>query len=261
MIRSVQYAGHRVVQTVRRFDNGGQILTGIARRIPELTFQIDQSLSMVCPNVSGARLPIYEVFADDTYRVGWLLEGLPSDAGVLDIGGHIGSFAVRVATMGDGVRVAVYEASPFTAGYAQRNVDANDLGARVTVHAAAVSSHGGTISFADDGNASVHNGITAPAGTNVITVPSVTFSDAVAAAGGPVHVVKIDAEGAEFDLVLASSPSDWADVQRVVMEYHPAPGHTWQELVDFFAQAGLQVADRQPITDALGMMWLARDAA
>lgn len=258
MIRSVYHAGRRVAQTLGRFDNGPAVLVGMARRTPELAFGIDHSLTMVCPNVAGARLPIYEVFAEDTYQLPRLFEGLPDDIGVIDIGGHIGSFAVQAAAWGSGVRVDVYEASPFTAEYARRNVGANGLDGQVVVHAAAVSAQDGTISFADDGSASVHNGVTAPAGTPVIEVPSVSFAHALAAARSPVQVVKIDAEGAEYDLVLPSDPQDWSGVQRVVMEYHPAPDHHWSELVEFFAGAGLEVAEQRPTTSTLGMMWLVR---
>jgi len=49
------------------------------------------------------------------------------------------------------------------------------------------------------------------------------------------------------------------DVRRVVMEYHPMPGHTLKELTDFFASVGIMPRrhDRGTI-EGLGIMWLSR---
>jgi hypothetical protein len=104
------------------------------------------------------------------------------------------------------------------------------------------------------------NGLTAPEGTPTIEVPAVSFVEALAKAGGPVDVVKIDTEGAEYDIVLASDPSDWSEVQRLVLEFHPVDGHTWDELQTFFSKAGLEVAHRELGlgTDRLGTAWLSR---
>ena len=48
--------------------------------------------------------------------------------------------------------------------------------------------------------------------------------------------MKMDCEGGEYALVYASSPANWAAVQRVVMEYHPVPGESWDELRGWFAE-------------------------
>ncbi len=89
-------------------------------------------------------------------------------------------------------------------------------------------------------------------------MPCTTFDQAVADAGGSVQIVKMDVEGAEYDIILRSDPASWADVRAVVMEYHPVDGHSLDELVAFFAAVGLEPADHDPGTRAgLGLMWLA----
>jgi FkbM family methyltransferase len=157
-------------------------------------------------------------------------------------------------------RIHVYEASPTSADYVRRNVEANDLQSRVTVHAKALAAEKGTFTFVDSGTASGLNGLTAPEGTGEeVTVDCESFDDAVASAGGNVQVVKIDVEGAEYDIVLPSSPSSWQDVRKVVIEYHPMPGHSREELSDFFASAGLTPTRHEPgKRPGLGLMWLAR---
>ena len=76
----------------------------------------------------------------------------------------------------------------------------------------------------------------------------------------PVRLVKIDTEGAEYDIVLGSDPGEWRDVERVVLEYHDVSGHGWPELESFFASAGLSEVAREDTTDRLGTVWLSRKA-
>jgi hypothetical protein len=68
----------------------------------------------------------------------------------------------------------------------------------------------------------------------------------------------MDCEGGEYGLVYASSPQNWASVQRVVMEYHPVEGETWDKLRDWFAGIGLQVVREKSENPGLGTAWLAR---
>jgi len=265
--RRISLAARRVRQTLTQFENGPSVLAGIVgRRIrhqpAELMFRVDTDLSIVCPNLPGARVPVYEVFAEDAYRLEWFTSDL-DDPRVVDIGGHIGCFALAFARLHPGARVEAFEASPSTAAYTRRNMAINGFDNRVTVHQTAVSSSSGTLRFADNAGGSGLNGLTAPEGTPTIEVPAVTFVEALAKADGPVDVVKIDTEGAEYDIVLGSDPSDWSDVQRVVMEYHPVDGHSWDELKTFFSKAGLEVAHQEigldgMDTDRLGTVWLSR---
>lgn len=266
MIRTPGYAVQRLRQTFG-FANGPRVLADLAStKTPwprkELVFRMRDGSSITCPNVPGARLAVYEHFVEDTYRLDELTAGLRPDFVVLDVGAQVGAFAVALARHSSAAHVHAFEASPETARWAGRNVDANDLGDRITVHSVALADHVGTLAFADSGEGSVHNGLTNPDGSaRTIEVPCTTFDGAVAAAGGRVDVLKMDAEGAEYDTILSSPRESWADVQRVVMEYHPVSGHSWDELVDFFASVGLLVTrDKPGDRPGLGLAWLARKA-
>jgi FkbM family methyltransferase len=248
-----------VGQTLSGFRNGVSVLGQLARRRDELVFKVDDTLSVTCPNIAGARVPVYEIFVEDAYRLGWFTGDLDEDGlQALDIGGHIGCFSLAFATLHPGAQIQTFEASPSTVTYTRRNVADNGLTERVTVENIAVSDSNGTLPFADNGGGSGLNGVTAPEGTNVIDVPCITFADALQHAGGHVDVVKIDTEGAEYDIVLGSEPTDWKDVQRVVLEYHQVPGRSWSELEQFFAEAGLHPVRQEPVAPELGTTWLSR---
>lgn len=259
MIHDARRSIRRVRQTLTAFDNGVGVLADMTRKSDELTFRTRGGVTISIPNVAGARVPVYEIFAEDAYRIAWLTADLEQGFGSFDIGGHVGGFSVALAAHRPDARVWAFEASPSTAVYTRRNVEQNGLADRVTVVSMAMSSTSGTVRFADNDGASGLNGITAPKGTQQIEVPALTFAEARAQTDRPIRLVKIDTEGAEYDIVLGSDPSDWADVQRVVMEYHDVPGHGWGELEEFFAGAGLTELDSER-TEAgrQGTVWLGR---
>lgn len=263
--RGVRHFTKRVRQTAQLFRNFPEVFRDLAmaetRWSPsEMTFRMRNGYTVVSPNADGARFPLYEVFADDGYRLKELFSGVDPDAVVLDVGGQIGSFALATAQAMPGTRIHIYEASPTSATYISRNIDANQLQARVTVHAKALAGEAGTFTFADSGTASGHNGLTAPEGLGEeVTVDCVTFDDAVAEAGESVQLVKIDVEGAEYDIILRSKPTSWGNVRKVVMEYHPVPGHSLEELITFFASVGITPTSHESgLREGLGLVWLER---
>jgi FkbM family methyltransferase len=271
----VRYELRRVAQTRRAFVNWpGLLRRMVAERVgrggAELDFVTRRGVRITTPNVPGARLPLYEQFADDAYRLGDLLgplQGRPIQ--VFDIGAHIGSFAMNVAALHPQSRVECFEPSAETARYLRRNVEQNDLGARINVHEVALADKEGTALLDDNDGGSVHNGLIqedrrlvdgadALDRRHAVEVPTTTFDAAVAAAPAPPDVVKMDCEGGEYALVYASSEASWASVSGVVMEYHPVPGESWDEWRDWFRNVGLTVTRHESDGPGLGTAWLAR---
>lgn len=259
-LRGIGYAGRRVRQSFTHFENGPRLVWDMLRS-REMVVRTRSGITMHVPNVPGARFPVYEVNADDVYRLGELLDGLRPDFVGIDVGGHIGSFSTAVLNRFPAATMHAYEASPSTADWLERNAVANGLQEHLHVHREAVSDHEGTLEFVDNGQASAHNGLTAPDGLGtVVSVPCVTFAQAHAAAGGHVDLVKSDAEGAEYGFILTSDPALWASVQRIVMEYHPVEGHSLGDLVAYFEAVGISLVRDEPSPDVpgLGNAWFAR---
>jgi FkbM family methyltransferase len=273
------YEARRVAQTRQTFANWPQLLQRMAgervgRGRPELSFVTRGGVRLTCPNVPGARLPMYEQFADDCYQRDWVLGSPPAGAGitVLDVGSHVGAFATNLATARPDVRVECYEPSPESVRYLRRNLAANGLAERVRVHECAMAAEVGTALLDDNSGASVHNGLVRDdrrlvsgadgAGhRGTLSVRTTTFQQAVADSPAPFDVVKMDCEGGEYDLVYASPPERWSSVQRVVMEYHPVEGQSWDELRDWFEGVGLRVVRHSSDRPGLGTAWLAREPA
>lgn len=276
--RLAAYEARRVSQTVRVFRNwpvllknmGGARFGGSAA---ELTFTTRRGVTLSCPNVPGARLPMYEQYADDCYDLDWVLGGRrDASLQVLDVGAHVGAFATNLAWSGPQVRVECYEPSPESAKFLRRNVEQNGLGARVRVHELALSGEAGSAWLDDNSGGSVHNGLVAAdhrlvegndalGARSTIAVTTSTFDQASANAPAPFDVVKMDCEGGEYALVYASTAANWDSVQRIVMEYHPVVGESWDELRTFFERLGFVVVKHRSDSPGLGTAWLEKTSS
>ena len=266
----VAHEAKRVAQTPRAFSNWPTLLSGLVREKlgsgPDtLTFEMRHGQRITIPNRPGARVPVYEVFAEDAYRLRWFIGDLVDrPLHVLDIGAHVGTFTSWLCNVHPTAVVDCYEPSPANVPFLRDNLAQNGLLERVTVHEAALASQEGTALLDFQGAGSGLNGLVRDGGggSGTLTeVRTVTLDGVVAQAATPIEFVKMDCEGGEYDLVYGSSKDSWATVQRLVLEYHEVAGETWAELRDWFAAAGLRVIRDEPEHAELGTAWLSRTPA
>ena len=265
-LRSRIYWARRVAQTPSTFANWPQVFKDMSlgrsgRGPEELTFRTRSGIVINTPNRPGARVPVYEIFAEDCYRLDWFLGDLRTrPIQVVDIGGHVGTFSCRITQLHPNATVQTFEPSATTAQFLRRNVKQNGVADRVTVNERALSGTSGVAMYDDNGAGSGLNGLVSVGHHSGVAteVTTTTFDEVVAASPAPVDFVKIDCEGGEFDLVLGSSPSSWDSVQRVVIECHPVAGHSWPELREWFGKTGLTVQD-EIVLDGYACAWLSRE--
>lgn len=123
---------------------------------------------------------------------------------VVDVGACEGLFACRVLRQGLAARVIAFEPSARTAGYLRRAAEENGVADRLVVEVRAVTARSGRVPWVE-GDAPEANRIGADAdGANATEVEAVSLDDYCRARGlrlGPWDLIKIDAEGADLDVL------------------------------------------------------------
>jgi FkbM family methyltransferase len=206
-----------------------------------------------------------ECFGRDCYRL--QEQGLPPAPTVVDIGANIGSFTLAVLALRPRAHVTAYEASPAAIRTLTANLAANGVASRVQVEHRAVTGR----AEVDTVWLSEHEGDLCTSsivglGRDTFTtsarieVPSTSLSAVLASHPDGIDLLKMDVEGAEFEIVKATPAEQLASVARVVIEYHDVPGHRVEELAERLGAAGL-VWERQEHSNRAGqgLAWWVRE--
>src|SRR4051794_26649611 len=169
-----------------------------------LTFHARTGQTISIPNAPGARVPVYEVFAEDCYDLRWFLGDLiDRPIHILDIGAHVGTFSTHLAAIHPTATADCFEPSPDTFQFLKSNVEVNGNTDRISTHQKALAGETGFAIFDLQGAGSGHNHIAFDdrVDGSGVRVETVAFDEVVAAARGPVELIKMDCEGGEYDLV------------------------------------------------------------
>ncbi len=145
------------------------------------------------------------------------------DPRIIDCGAHVGVASLFFKERYPAARITAFEADAAIADMCRANLKAFGH-ADVTVTHAAVWTHENGVNFAasnDDAGHVADAGADTGANTGAATTPSVRLKALLAE--GPVDLLKLDVEGAEFAIV-ADCGASLAVVDRLVIELHAMDG-------------------------------------
>jgi FkbM family methyltransferase len=180
-----------------------------------------------------------EVFLRDEYALDDRGPGLDT---VIDLGANVGFFSFRVAPLAK--RVIGYEASEENFRQLQWNLA--DCGQVESVHEAVAREAGSLRLYSPSGDGSHAQRSMYGDGQDYEDVPATTL-DALFERHDVQHCdfMKIDVEGAEYDILFGASAETLGAIGRIHGEYHnlgpDRPGHDIDGLSDFLGEHGFDV--------------------
>lgn len=199
---------------------------------------------------------IGEVIDLDCYRI--QSDPLPSDALVVDIGGHIGTFSVLAASLG-AKRVIAFEMDPGNFEILSRNAVGWPA---IEVHHAAVVGRGRRAAGYNvtPGNTGGHHvAWTDEDGMASMPEKTATLDVLLADRGIPynenIDMLKIDCEGCEHEILRAcAQDGTLRRIQRIAGEYHDFFGDSTESLLELLRLSGFTV-ESEPIGDHSGTFY------
>ena len=179
----------------------------------------------------------------------------PPGGTVVDIGANLGAFALRAARLG-ARSVLAYEPNSAAFRCLQRNIEVNGLSGIVQPRQLAVSAVAGQeVRFPVA--PSVYNRIATENDNGEFeTVSTISLGEILAReATQGIDLLKVDCEGAEYEILYGASPSDLRRVREIRMEYHSGRE---SELIEYLRGAGFEITLFRPDSDFTGNLWARR---
>jgi len=179
---------------------------------------------------------------------------------IVDVGAATGDFAVHAAKVCPRGTVYAFEPLPESFARLEEHVRLNAVG-NVRAFPEAIASAEGTLElYTVTGLSGQHRtaGDGAEAAAPAIAVRATTLGRAFERNGiARCDLLKIDCEGAEFEILLGLAPDVLARVARIVLEYHDhVTAHTHEELARRLEERGFAVTVRpNPAWRELGFLY------
>lgn len=180
----------------------------------------------------------------DPETCGFLDRNVKKGDTVLDIGGHIGLFAVITGRLvGRAGRVFTFEPTPFTRAVLKEVIELNGLTEMVEVRGEAVSSKRGETVFFDTGDtlSNANSLVKTERSKTEIPITLISVDEFVKDRGIKIDCMKIDVEGAELDVLIGARDTFLTHRPTARLGLHPQfivqNGQTlkqiWNVLVDY----------------------------
>ncbi len=185
-------------------------------------------VELSAPNDAGTRNAFLDIFLADVYRVRKLPGPLRK---VLDVGAHVGFFSMHVRMLHPEARVHAYEPNPALKGH----LEAHATIAGFQVFSEALGGCQGRASLVP-GRDSVFTQLRSDI-SGLIQVLS--LDDALERLGGAADLVKLDCEGAEWEIL--RSNQTLRAVRHLTMEYHLVDGQSVEDLLQILSGCGFRI--------------------
>jgi len=188
-------------------------------------------------------------FYENLIRRDYLRHGIQLGPGdnVIDIGANVGSFAILAASIvGATGKVFAFEPAGATFSRLKRNIELNGLRNLTAVNAAIGPADGEIQLYL--GDRSAYASMLQEVGGRTETVRARTLASVIEEFGlNHVKLLKLDCEGAEYDILGGLTLETAQKIDQISMEVHKIPGHQTAEIPQMLDRLGFATRDTYPM--------------
>lgn len=200
---------------------------------------------MSLPREESLNWVFRDLVLDDEYGLKHIR---PYPQTLIDIGANAGIFSLIAGITFPRAIIHSYEPNLSLVGYLEHNL--RQVGAKIFTEG--IAEHDGRGDFSQTGDSMVGQCVASEAGET----PVVSLHTAVRRIGGSVDLLKMDCEGAEWDIL--NDPSAFTNIKEVRMEYHLIkPDHSVERLLGTFESMGYRCVHIHRNQD-FGLAWFTR---
>jgi FkbM family methyltransferase len=211
-------------------------------------------------------LPVLlEVWDEEVYRGPLRLAKAPGDSCIVDIGANLGAFSVWSARQFAGTKIIAVEPDADLFPFLRKNLDAFGASHIELVEAACGGQSGSAVLYRRRDHSWNTLYTSDNYGSTFLTGPKVrimTLDELFRAHSiAKCFLLKLDCEGAEYEILFNTPLETLATIDNIAMEYHIGlDDHTPEELADFLRRHGFTVQLDPPIDVEGGYIYASRVA-
>jgi FkbM family methyltransferase len=213
-------------------------------RMPTQVYVADRVVNLRFTHEEGVDANFITCFLDNDYGLG---QKLPEVRTILDIGANLGFFSLAARGHYPNAVIHAYEPNPRI----QANLCANTSGLNISVFPEAVGNKDCFVAMIDAGPSN-------QARTQIIAgsergIPQISLRTALERIGGSVDLLKLDCEGAEWEILALEDC--WKSVRNIRMECHLQNGKTVESATRTLMGYGLRILRSKEQGEEQGMIW------
>jgi len=213
-------------------------------KMPPRIFSGSSYWPLVVPGDEGLEADYFDCIIRNSYGLGHKLHNIRT---ILDIGAHAGFFSLAARRQYPSVKIDAYEPNPRILPFLRANTSSAD----VSIFPEAVGGEEGYVRIIDPGPSDQAQ--TCADDSQTSGIRQVRIETAVERIGGSVDLLKMDCEGAEWQIL---RPGDiWEHVRNIRMEYHLYNGRTLEEMKMMLMTLGFRIVHLRVHHGEAGIIW------